>query len=153
MYIINQSCGYTYALEDLLAADILQAGVEVADALDDVLHLALVGALDLASLADGEVEAQLDAAVGAQDAQPVLAAAVAGGGEAEAVLAGVGGAEGEAAGGAAPLGDDAVIVVEELLFGGIRVTSQVSHALSTINHPQQGGERSYGNVGRTSTEM
>ena len=116
MYIINQSCGYTYALEDLLAADILQAGVEVADALDDVLHLALVGALDLASLADGEVEAQLDAAVGAQDAQPVLAAAVAGGGEAEAVLAGVGGAEGEAARGAAALGDDAVVVVEEFLL-------------------------------------
>lgn len=42
-----------YSLEDLLSPDVLQARVEVLDALRDVLQLALVRALDLAGLADG----------------------------------------------------------------------------------------------------
>ncbi len=77
----------TYSLEDLLAPDVLQARVEVLDALRDILQLALVTALDLARLADGQVQRQLDAAVGARGVQPVLAAAVAARREAEAVVA------------------------------------------------------------------
>ncbi len=95
--------GDTHTLEDLLAADILQAGVEVADTADEVLHLGLVGALNLARLADGQVELEPDAAVGAQHAQPVLAPAAARRREADTVLAGVGRAEGEPPRGAAPL--------------------------------------------------
>lgn len=95
----------------------MQARVEVLDALRDVLQLALVGALDLAGLADGHVQGQLDAAVGVRGVEPVLAAAVAARREAEPVLARLVRREGEAAGRHAALGDDAVVVVEDFLFG------------------------------------
>lgn len=117
---MNETMGRTYPLEDLLPLDVVQARVEVLDALGDVLQLALVGALDLAGLADGQVQGQLDAAVGVRGVQPVLAAAVAARGEAEAVLAGLVRREGEAAGRRAALGDDPVIVVEDFLFTGGR---------------------------------
>lgn len=110
--------GGTYSLEDLLAPDILQTRVEVLDPLGDVLELALVGALDLAGLADGEVEGELDAAVGVGGVQPALAAAVAAWREAEPVVARVGRREGEAPRGRAPLRDYSVVVVEDFLFEG-----------------------------------
>ena len=51
-----------FALEDLLALDVLQARVQVAHLLDHVLDLVLVRALDLRGVADGHVELELDAA-------------------------------------------------------------------------------------------
>jgi hypothetical protein len=109
--------GGTHSLEDLLATDVLQPGVEVLDARGNVLELVLVGGLDLGRVADGEVEGEADAAVLGVLAEPAGAARGGRGGEAEHVVAGVGGGEGELAGGAAALGDDAVVVVEEFLGG------------------------------------
>lgn len=118
IYICIEYEYWTHPLEDLLALDIVQARVEVLDALGDVLQLALVGALDLAGLADGEVEGELDAAVGVGGVEPALAAAVTAGREAEAVVAGLVRGEGEAARRGAALGDDSVVVVEDFLFHG-----------------------------------
>ena len=87
----------THPLEDLLPPDVLQAGVEILDARMDVLELSLIGALDLARLADGEVKRKADTAVGLLAAQPALAAAVGRRREAHAVLTCLGCAEGEAA--------------------------------------------------------
>lgn len=86
----------TYTLENLLPPDVLETRVEVLDALRQVLHLALVGASDLGRLADGQVELQLDAAVGVVLRQPALPARVGRRGEADLVLAGLGRGEGEA---------------------------------------------------------
>jgi hypothetical protein len=98
-YPIRQGKGEeAHPLEDLLAPDILQARVQVLDALRDVLKLALITALDLARLADGKIQSQLDAAVRGGCAQPVLAPAVAARCEADAVIAGLVCREGEAAG-------------------------------------------------------
>jgi hypothetical protein len=109
--------GLALALEDLLALDVLQAGVEVAHLLDHVLDLVLVRALDLGGVADGHVELELDAA----DLRAVEEEAGRGGHvgrrEAEAVVAGVGGCEDEFAAGGGALGDDAVVVVEGFVDG------------------------------------
>ena len=102
----------THSLEHLLSANILQPRVEVPDALRDILDLALVGALNLAGLADGHVEAELDATIGCRGAQPSLAAAGGGGREADLVLARLSCVEGEPAARGASLGYHAVIVVE-----------------------------------------
>lgn len=106
----------TYTLEDLLPPDVVQARVEVFDPLGQVVHLALVAALDLARLANGEVEVEPDAAIGIVRRQPALAAAAAGRGEADLVVARLGGVEGEAAVRIAPLRDHSVVIVEEFLL-------------------------------------
>lgn len=102
-------------MKHLLPPDILQPAAQILDALDDVVNLALVGALDGAGLADGQVEGQLDAAGGVHGGEPVGAARGGRGHEADLVVARVGGREGEAARGGALLGDDAVVVVEDFL--------------------------------------
>ena len=104
-------------LEHLLAADVQQAAVEVLDLLHDALDLALVGTLDVAALADDEVEAEFDAADGLAGAEPAVRGGAGRGRKADAVVAGVGGAEGEAAFGGAFGGDDAVVVVEDFVDG------------------------------------
>lgn len=121
---MSWSVGVSYPLEDLFPSDILQPRVQVAHALRYVGHLALVGALDIARLADREVEGQLDAAVGVQGAEPALAAGARGRREADAVLASVGGAECEAAGGAATLRDHTVVIVKDLLLMQYMVSNQ-----------------------------
>lgn len=115
----------THSLEDLLAPDVLQARVEVLDALGDVLQLALVGALDLAGLADGEVERQLDAAVGGRGVEPVRPVAVAAGREAEPVVARLVRREREAPRRRAALGDYPVVVVEDLLLARAGVLARM----------------------------
>lgn len=105
----------TYTLEHLFSPDVVKTCVEILDAASNVFELVLVGTLELAGLADGEVEVQADAAVGVVDAEPSVAAGGGAGGEAELVLARVGGGEGEAAGFGTALGDDAVVVVEDFL--------------------------------------
>lgn len=130
--------GKTYPLVDLLPPDVPQTEVEVLDARGEVLELGLVGALDLVGLADDEIQRQLDAAVGRRRGQPARAARVGVGREAQLVVARLGGGEGEAAGRRAPLGDDAVVVVEDFLLGG-RV--------------RKGMGRSGVGFGLTSTEM
>lgn len=147
----EREIGKTYTLEDLLAADVLQAGVEVADAADEVLHLGLVGALDLARLADGQVQLQPDAAVGAQHAQPVLAPAAARRREADPVLARVRRAEREPPRRAAPLRYHAVVVVEELLFFGFSQCISRYGCMIIIRVIRGGGRER--ETKRTSTEM
>lgn len=102
----------------MLAADILEAGVEVADALGDVHELGLIGRLDLGG-ADGEVEGQLDAAVGLCGRKPAWAPAAAARREADLVLARLGRREGEFARRGSPLRDYPVVVVEDFLGRGL----------------------------------
>jgi len=104
--------GLTFTLEDLLPANILQASVQVLDARRNVLELVLVGAFDLAALADGKVKCKADAAVVRVKREPAGTARGGRRGEAERVVAGVGSREGEAARCLATLGDYAVVVVE-----------------------------------------
>jgi hypothetical protein len=103
-----------YPLEDLLAPNVLQPRVQVLNLLDQRLDMCLICALDPASLADSHVQGELNGAVDAA-AQPSSALHVLRG-DANAVLAGVGGGEGEFALAGAALGDDAVVVVESLLY-------------------------------------
>lgn len=107
----------TYTLKHLLPPDVIQPRVQVLDPGGQVGNLGLVAAVDGRGLADGHVEGEADATVGLGHAQPGGAAAGGGGGEADFVVAGFGGGEGEFARGAAALGDDAVVVVEDFLGG------------------------------------
>lgn len=112
----------TYPLENLLPPNIIQPRIQVPHARGQVLHLGLVAALEGAGLANGDIQGQADAAVGLGGGQPAGAAAVGRGREAELVVAGVGGGEGELARGAAALGDDAVVVVEDFLEAAAAVS-------------------------------
>ena len=107
----------TYPLEDLLPPNILQPAIQVPHLLHNILDLALIRTLDLARLADREVQLELDAACRLSVRQPAAVGRGARGCEAEPVLARVCGREGEAALGGAALRDDAVVVVEDLLDG------------------------------------
>lgn len=106
--------GSSYPLVHLFTADVLQPAVQVLHTLNDILHLVLVLGFDLAGLANGNVDGELDSAQGV--AQP------AGGGvrlgcEANPVLTGVGSREMEATGVAVTLRNNAVVIVEGLLNG------------------------------------
>ncbi len=116
----------TNPLEDLLPPHVVQPGVQVLDPRRDVLELVLVRAVELARLADDEVEVEADAAVDVALREPVGLARGRGRGEAELVLARVGGGEGEAAGVGAALGDYAVVVVEDLLRGVYMLASSIN---------------------------
>ncbi len=98
----------THPLVDLLAPNVRQAPVQVLDARDNVLDLALVGALNLARLANGHVERQAHAANRVALAQPAVAGRRRRR-EADLVLAGLLRREGEAALALAALRDDAVV--------------------------------------------
>jgi hypothetical protein len=104
----------SYPLIHLFATDVVQPAVQVLDTLDNILHLILILGLDLASLANGKVDSDLDGAPGG--AQPV-GGSISLGCEADFVLAGVGGREVEAARVAVTLGHNAVVVVEGLFDG------------------------------------
>lgn len=106
---------YTYSLEDLLSADVLQTHVEILDAGSNVLELVLVAALEGRGLSDGQVERQADAAVLVAGGQPACVAAVGRGRKAELVLSRLGGGKSETTAAAALLRDDAVVVVEGFL--------------------------------------
>lgn len=54
----------TYSLEDLFAPNIRQPAVQLLHLGDDTVDLGLILALDLARLANGHVDGQLDAAAG-----------------------------------------------------------------------------------------
>jgi len=105
----------TDSLEDLLPTDVVEPGVEVLDTAGNVLELALVAALDLVGVADGKVEAQLDATIGAAGREPAGTSRAARRGEADSVVAGLLRGEGEAAGRLAALRHDPVVIVEYLL--------------------------------------
>ena len=104
----------TYPLEDLLPPNILQPAIQVSHFLHNILNLAFIRTLDLARLADREVQLEFDAARRLSIRQPAAVGRGACGREAEPVLARVSGREGEAALGGAALRDDAVVVVEDL---------------------------------------
>lgn len=102
-----------HPLENLLASDVLQSGIQVLDLGDQIRHLVLVAALDLARLANRQVEFELDVTGRHAVAQPTLRRGCIGGREANLVLAAVCRAEGEAAvDRGALLRYDAVVVVE-----------------------------------------
>jgi hypothetical protein len=107
----------TYPLENLLPPNILQPAIQVPHLLHNILDLALIRTLDLACLADREVQLELDAARRLSVRQPAAVGRGARRREAEPVLARVCGREGEAALGGAALRDDAVVVIKDLLDG------------------------------------
>lgn len=109
--------GLALTLEHLLPAHILQPACQVLDLLDNVIDLALVRAFNLARLADGQIQRQLD--VAQVLVRSILAAMMVGpvGREADAVLARLGRREGEFALLGAALGDDGVVVVEDFGHG------------------------------------
>lgn len=111
--------GLPLTLEDLFPPNIVESCVEVLDAASNVFDLVLVGALELAGLADGEVQVETDAAVGVVDAEPAVAARGGAGGKAKLMVAGIGGGKGEAAGAGTTLGDNAVVVVKDFINGDI----------------------------------
>lgn len=103
----------THPLVHLLPTNIMQPAVQIANALHDILHLILVLRLDLARLANGNIQRHPDSALGT--GQPAASRGVRVGRETDAVLAGVRSGESKAAGVVLALGDDAVVVVEGLL--------------------------------------
>ena len=107
----------TYPLENLLPPNILQPAIQVPHLLHNIFDLALIRTLDLARLADREVQLELDAARRLSVRHPDAVGRGARRREAEPVLARVRGREGEAALGGAALRDDAMVVVEDLLDG------------------------------------
>lgn len=102
-------------MKHLLPPNIIQPRIEIPHARRQVLQLALVAALDRARLANRNVQRQPDPAVGRRHRQPVGPPTVGRRREAQLVVAWVRRREGELARGAAPLGDDAVVVVEDFL--------------------------------------
>jgi len=105
----------TYPLVHLLPTNIMQPAVQITNPLHDIRHLLLVLRLDLARLANGNVQRHLDGALGAR--QPAARSGVGFSGEADAVLASIGGREREATGVILALGDNAVVIVKSLLNG------------------------------------
>lgn len=100
----------------------MQAAVQITNALHDILHLVLVLGLDLAGLANDEIQVELDGTLGA--GQPA-AGGIGVGREADAVLAGVGSGKGEAARVVLALGHDAVVIVEGLLDSDLHLQAVV----------------------------
>lgn len=109
----------------------------------------MVGALNVAGVADGNVERELDAAHRDQRRQPARRLGGRRRREADPVVARVGRAEGEAPRGGALLGDHAVVVVEYLLRGCVRRFG------GQVGWRANGGDWRVGRArgGRTSTEM
>lgn len=93
----------------------MQSAVQITDALHNIFHLILVLRLNLACLANGNIQSHPDGALGI--GQPAAGCSVGVSREAKTVLTGVGGRESEAAGVALALGHDAVVVVECLVDG------------------------------------
>lgn len=135
-------CLRTYTLEHLLSLDIVESRVEVLDPAGNILNLVFVGALELAGLADGEVEVETDAAVRVVNAEPAAAAGGGAGGEAELVVAGIGGSEDEAARLRSTLGHDAVVVVEDFLQeeGDVSSLTQKRTEMAKFLHEKVGLE-------------
>ena len=107
-------------MKHLLPPDILQPTIQIPNLLRNLAQLPLVRALDRARLPNRQVERQLHLPAGGplSLAQPTpRRGAAAGGQEADAVLARVGGAEGEFARVGAFGVDDAVVVVEDFVYG------------------------------------
>jgi hypothetical protein len=63
LIVISHRPEMSYPLEDLFPPDVLQPRVQVLDPLRERLDLVLVGALDLARLANSHVQRELDGAV------------------------------------------------------------------------------------------
>jgi hypothetical protein len=98
----------------LLSPNILQSAIQVHHLLHNIINLGLVRALDLARLANCQIQKELDGAMNAAAIQPAAPLYILGR-EAEPVLAGVGSGEGETTLAGAPLGDDSVVAVEDFL--------------------------------------
>lgn len=97
----------------------MQPVVQIADPLDNVLHLVLVFRLDLASLADCNVQGHPNGALGT--GQPATCRGIGVGHEADAMLAGIGSREGEAAGVIITFVHNAMVIVEGLFDGDLHL--------------------------------
>lgn len=113
----------TYALEDLLPPNIRQPAIQLLDFGDNVVDFTLVFALDLARLANGHVDGELDAAArhaGVGEPSADTDGRGAGRREAYPVVAGIRGGEGEFRGfvrGGGLLVYNTVVIVEGLVDG------------------------------------
>lgn len=116
IHINLSECLVTYPLEYLLPPHVLQPAVQIPDLLRQIINLALVRALNLARLANRQVQRELHAGMNTA-AEPRTALLHILRNDAESVFSAVGSAEGEFARVGAALGDYAVIVIEYLFDG------------------------------------
>lgn len=107
-------------MEDLLTSDILQPRVQILDLGDQIRHLILVAALNLACLTNRKIQLKLDVPCRHSVAEPTLRRGYVRRSEADSVLAAVCRAECESAIGRGPLlRYNAVVVVKGLLYGDV----------------------------------
>ena len=106
----------SHSLESLFPSNVRQSGIQILYLLHDVRDLALVLTLNLAGLANGDVQAQLDAAHGTSAGQPA-ASWIVRGRETDLVLARIGRRESKSARIGTRLPYDAMIRVKCLVDG------------------------------------
>lgn len=116
----------------------MQTTIQIAHTLHNILHLVLILSLDLACLANGNVERDPDSALTVR--HPARGRDVGLGHEADTVLAGVCGGEGEAAGVVFALVDDAVVIVEGLVDGDLDLEVVVDRVGVGVGVDYFGGE-------------
>lgn len=116
----------------------MQTTIQIAHTLHNILHLILILSLDLARLANGNVERDPDGALAV--GHPARSRDVGFGHEADTVLAGVCGGEGEAAGVVFALIDDAVVIVEGLVDGDLDLEVVVDRVGVGVGVDYFGGE-------------
>lgn len=107
-----------YSLEDLLPSNVLQASIQVLDLGNNILNLSLIGALNIACLANSHVERDFDTAnLMATKEPPNTGGSAACGRKTNLVCAGISGGKSEAALVVAFLRYYAVVVVEDFVDG------------------------------------
>lgn len=116
----------------------MQTAIQITHTLDDILHLILILSLDLARLANGNVQVDPDGGLAA--GHPARGRDVGFGQEADTVLAGVCGREGEAAGVVFALVNDAVVIVEGLVDGDLDLEVVVDRVGVGVRVDDFGGE-------------
>ena len=124
-HAVGHSDGKTHPLENLLLSDIAQSSIQIPDLRHDISNLVFVIALNARGFTDSHVDFKLDVSGRRTAREPTLGRRYVCGGEADAVVAGVGSREGEAALSVAALGDDAVVVVEDLIDADVKAHVRV----------------------------
>ena len=104
-----------YPLEHLLPTNIVQPTIQVLDLLHNILHLPLILQLNVACLANRHVQRHPDRLRSTRQPAPGRTAPL--GSQTDLMLTSISGGEREAARVAVTLGDDAVVIVEDLVDG------------------------------------
>lgn len=105
----------THPLVNLLPPNIMQTTIEILHTLHNIRHLILVLGLNLACLANGHIQGDLDSTLGIR--QPPASLDIGLSQETNLVLASISSSKGEAAGVVLALGDDTVVIIEGLVDG------------------------------------